>query len=106
MEQQKGFSLIEVLVSFLLMTTVGFFLLEFYGRSVAFFQQTLQSTQAASLLDSFEDVLITGRNAQAPVDSDYELRLVQESGTFNLEILSNKNHPLLIRHYSNLAVFQ
>lgn len=102
--EQHGFSLIEVLLSLLLITTVGLFLLEFYGMSEVFFQQTLQSTQAASLLDSFEDALITGQNAHAPVDSNYEL--VQDSGKFNLEIRTNTHRSLLIRHYSNLAVLQ
>lgn len=73
MDKQKGFSLIEVLVSFLLTTTVVFFLLELYGISGVFFQKNLQTVQ----LDSLEESLILSEQAHTLINSNNNVHHVQ-----------------------------
>jgi Tfp pilus assembly protein PilV len=55
MNQSKGFSLIEVLLSLMLTTTLVFFLLELQGNARLYFKQTLFRTQDLSFRDQADE---------------------------------------------------
>ncbi|RUR06469.1 hypothetical protein [Legionella sp. km772] len=102
MDNHKGFSLIEILLSFLLLTASLVFLLDLYGVGLGFFQQTLQNAQASSLLDSVEETLIVTEQLRPSITSDYELRLVNNSTGLKLELLLKKQGYLLTRRYATI----
>lgn len=59
MNQQKGFSLIEVLLSLLLVTTLAIALIQQQSQSKYLLNQLLIRTQATHHLDQIEETLMT-----------------------------------------------
>jgi prepilin-type N-terminal cleavage/methylation domain-containing protein len=69
MTQQKGFSLIEVLLSLMLTTTVAFCMLHLHAVSHSLLKQFILQTHASTLLDRIdEEFLLQGKNLFRPAE--------------------------------------
>jgi prepilin peptidase dependent protein C len=101
MTQQKGFSLIEVLLSLMLTTTVAFFLLHLQGTSHSFLHQFIVQTQASILLDRIDEELLLGvKNRFKPVDP-YTLHIEQNMDDTKIQLSwFNQAHSLTRIHRS------
>ncbi len=105
MDQQKGFSLIEVLLSFMLTTTVVFFLLELYGTGHLFLNQVLMRTHASTILDSVDEALISGADSKTLLTDPYTLHLVQNREHSKIELYRANQIPLLTRDYLRIKAW-
>lgn len=99
MTQQKGFSLIEVLLSLILTTTIAFFLLQLQGTSHSFLNQFIIQTQASLILDRIdEELVLGGKNRFKPVDP-YTLHIEQNMEATKIHLSwFNKVHSLTRIH--------
>ncbi len=106
MNTQKGFSLLEVILSLTLTTSVLFFVLELYRTSFLFFNHTFLRVQASAVLDTIDDLLLLGEKVTSPIDSCYELEITQDNTYLKLALHEKKQNLLLIRHYEKIKVLQ
>ncbi|WP_392536860.1 prepilin-type N-terminal cleavage/methylation domain-containing protein [Legionella sp. 227] len=84
MNWQKGFSLTEVLVSLLLVTTLALTLLQQRGQSIQLLNQLVLRMQASQFLDQIEETLV----AQVP-------KLPSVPTPYHLEIQHKNQHVLI-----------
>lgn len=75
MMKQKGFSLTEVLVSLLLMTTLTLGLLQHQRQSQQILKQFILKAQGLLILNQIEETLIAGARKTPPVPSNYLLKV-------------------------------
>lgn len=84
MNCQKGFSLTEVLVSLVLVTTLTLTLLQQQSQSKQLLNQLVFRTQGSQFLDQIEETLVARVSRLPPIPSSYHLEIQQ------------KNHQVLI----------
>ncbi|MCE0724201.1 MULTISPECIES: prepilin-type N-terminal cleavage/methylation domain-containing protein [Legionella] len=73
MNGQKGFSLIEVLVSLSLITTLTLALLQQQGQSNQLLNQLIFRVQGSQFLDQIEETLVAKASKLPPTPSPYHL---------------------------------
>lgn len=92
MKTCQGFSLIEVLVSLLLMTTTSLALLKQQWHANQLFNQVLFQTKALTVLDNASECLISGVFSLEQ-DGWFELKKIQTKQTTRLKISWNAPDP-------------
>jgi prepilin-type N-terminal cleavage/methylation domain-containing protein len=98
--QQKGFSLIEVLLSLMLTTTIALLLLQLQNHTSLFVNQVVQNSQASSILDQADEELLLGtRQRFKPVDP-YTLHIEQNIEHTKVSVSWLSQSYMLSRIYS------
>ncbi|MGC1182026.1 type IV pilus modification PilV family protein [Legionella sp.] len=87
MNQQKGFSLVEVLASLLLVTTLALSLVQQQWQSRQLLDQLIIREHASQFLDQIDETLLAGEKKLPPVPSPYYLE-IQHHGQETLLHLS------------------
>ncbi len=85
MNWQKGFSLTEVLVSLLLVTTLALALLQQQSQSKQLLNQLVFRSQGSQFLDQIEETLVARVSKFPEIPSPYHVEI------------QHKNHQLLIQ---------
>jgi len=95
MNQKKGFSLIEVLLSLVLTTTIALFLLQLQNTTSLVVNQVTQQSQASSILDhADEELLLWAKQRFKPVDP-YTLHIEQNDAHTKVHLSwLNQSHVL------------
>lgn len=102
MERQQGFSLIEVLVSLVLMTTTALALLQQQWHSQQLFNQVSLQAGALLILDNAVELRLSGYTSalsekgayalqEKPLDSAVELDVQWRYGDSRLSSIANKH---------------
>ena len=78
MNRQKGFSLTEVLVSLVLVTTLTLVLLQQQRQSKQLLNQLVFRTQGSQFLDQIEETLTAKVSKLPPIPSPYHLEIQQQ----------------------------
>ncbi|KTD02491.1 prepilin-type N-terminal cleavage/methylation domain-containing protein [Fluoribacter gormanii] len=79
MNCQKGFSLTEVLVSLVLVTTLTLALLQQQSQSKQLLNQLVFRTQGSQFLDQIEETLVARVSRLPPIPSSYHLEIQQNN---------------------------
>lgn len=104
MNQQKGFSLTEVLVSLLLVTTLALVLLQQQWQSKYMLNQLVIRAQAARYLDQVEESLIAGIKRLPPCPASFHLVLQHKNQEMNIKLAWNGTLDFLIRKHSSIRL--
>lgn len=86
MQYSKGFSLIEVLISLMLISTIIFCLTEQQLATLTTTQQLIHRAEGSQFLDQFEEMLIIGNKKPPPVPSPHQLKIQQQANLLSLEL--------------------
>lgn len=97
MNQQKGFTLMEVLVSLMLMTTLVLAVLQHQWNTRQLINQILLQAGASSFLDQVEELLYISKDSIPVVPTPYRFKLKQTPSHYFLEIEWFKSNRSLTR---------
>ncbi|ARB91494.1 prepilin-type N-terminal cleavage/methylation domain-containing protein [Legionella longbeachae] len=104
MNQQKGFSLIEVLLSLLLVTTLAIALIEQQSQSKYLLNQLLIRTQATHHLDQIEETLMT-KIKKAPFPPPFfHLDLQHKSQEIFVKLAWHDQLNFIVRKHSSIEL--
>ena len=106
MNQQKGFSLIEVLVSLMLVTTVGLALLEQQGQTKQRLTQLVLRANASQFLDHVDESLFVGIDKLPNAPSPYHFIFEKNKQSLILRLNWFKNFESLIRKRSPIGALK
>ncbi|MFJ1268082.1 prepilin-type N-terminal cleavage/methylation domain-containing protein [Legionella lytica] len=103
MNQQEGFSLIEVLASLLLVTMIALFLLQQQWQSKQLLRQLIWREQSAWFLDAIDEALLA-QLQQLPVPPPgYQLQIEHTPHGTVLRMHHVAKPNVLIRHHLKLT---
>ena len=103
MNQQEGFSLIEVLASLLLVTMIALFLLQQQWQSKQLLRQLIWREQSAWFLDAIDEALLA-QLQQLPVPPPgYQLQIEHNPHGTVLRMHHVAKPNVLIRHHLKLT---
>ena len=106
LNQQKGFSLIEVLVSLMLLTTLGVALLEQQGQTRQLLTQLALRTKASQFLDQVDESLFIGVDKLPAAPFPYHFMLQKNKQNFILRLDWLKDFGSIIREHSAVGVLK
>lgn len=103
MASQKGFSLMEVLISLLLITTLGLNLLYRQEQSKVSLTQFLMQAKASLLLDQIDEALLM--DTELPlIPAPYRLVMEKNTQTLQLRLYWFKKRGFLLRSYPQVRI--
>ncbi|QMT60685.1 prepilin-type N-terminal cleavage/methylation domain-containing protein [Legionella sp. PC997] len=79
MNREKGFSLTEVLISLILVTTLTLVLLQEQRQSKQLLNQLVFRTQGSQFLDQIEETLAAKTSKFPPIPPSYHLEIQQQN---------------------------
>lgn len=100
MEQKKGFSLIEVLLSLMLVTTLALALMQLQLQSKLFLNQLLSAIEASTFLDAVDESLLLDKRQPFIPPLPYSLSVTHSSKQMSVQ-LNGLNSYSLTRVYQN-----
>lgn len=74
MKQQKGFSLIEVLVSLILVSTVALLLVEQQSQTKLLLQQIISRAESSQILDTIDENRLVSKTIKSSLNSKIKPR--------------------------------
>jgi prepilin-type N-terminal cleavage/methylation domain-containing protein len=102
MEEQKGFSLIELLLCLSLTTTTILSLIHLHINSKLFLQQLNRRVQASHLLDQREELLLLDLAAEFKPPTPFQIRVEETARHRNTAVYWFNEEQAVIRSYSVL----
>lgn len=99
MDKQKGFTLMEVLVSLMLVTTVALILVEQQWKTKELISQLIWHVRGAQFLDQIEESLYFGEDSLPPPPPNYHFEMKRSQKNTTLKIDWFKNYHSIIRSY-------
>lgn len=103
MNQQKGYSLIEVLVSLMLVSTVALALLEQQWQIRHLLNQLVLRAGASQFLDQIDERLVVTANATQPVPYPYHLSLKRWSQGSIVQLDWSAAYSSITRQYRQIG---
>ncbi|CAM4488430.1 MAG: hypothetical protein LEGION0403_FIIPPAGN_00415 [Legionella sp.] len=103
MNQQKGFSLVEVLASLLLATMVALFLLQQQWQSKQLLKQLIWREQSAQFLDQIDEALLAHLQQLPTPPPSYQLQIEHNSQGTILRVHHAAKPNVFTRHHMKLA---
>lgn len=103
MNQQQGFSLVEVLASLLLVTLIALFLLQQQWQSKQLLKQIIWREQSAWFLDAIDEALLAQLQQLPDPPPDYQLQIEHSAQGTVLRIHHIAKPNVLTRHHMKLA---
>lgn len=103
MNQQKGFSLIEVLVSLMLVTTLALALLEQQWQTKILLNQLVIRAEASNILDQIDETLLSNVNETPTIPLPYHFNLSQSRHTLILRLNRFNDDNLITRTYHTVG---
>ncbi|MDR3501471.1 MAG: prepilin-type N-terminal cleavage/methylation domain-containing protein [Legionella sp.] len=103
MNQQKGFSLVEVLVSLWLVTMVALFLLQQQWQSKQLLKQLIWREQSAQFLDQIDEALFAQLPRLPAPPPSYQLQMEHTPQGTVLRVHHGVKPNVLTRHHMKLA---
>lgn len=103
MNQQKGFSLIEVLVSLMLVTTLGLALLEQRGQTNQLITQLVLRANASRFLDQVDESLWVDVDKLPIAPSPYHFIIQKNKQSIILRLNWFKDFESLIRKHNPIG---
>lgn len=101
MEEQTGFSLVEVLLSLMLTTTMVYFLLQLQGTNRSYLNQLFLHAQASAVLDEVEEELLVAQKIKVK-KPPYTVYVQQNGNARQLDLSWFEQRHFLERHYQML----
>lgn len=102
MKQQKGFSLIEVLASLLLVTTLSLSLVQQQWQSKQVLTQLLLREQGSQVLDQIDEALLARANDLPALPEQYHLHTTLRNKETLLRLSwLHKNSGIIRKHIQN-----
>ncbi|KTD83028.1 hypothetical protein [Legionella waltersii] len=86
MELSKGFSLLEVLLSLMLIMTIALGLLEQRSKIKSVINQTQLYSKASNILDQTEELFIAHSDTIKKPEKPFELKVHNTHGELNLKV--------------------
>lgn len=86
MHHQKGFSLVEVLISLMLITTLALSLLSQYVHSKQFLMRLIMPAKASFFLDQVDEFLIGNIGLTPSIPETYHLIIKKKSNDISLNL--------------------
>lgn len=105
MNQLKGFSLIEVLVSLMLVSVVALFLLQQQDQSRQLLTRLVLLTVASQYLDQVDESLFAGLPQYPSVPAPYLFTIQNKSKNIILELKVFNHARVVTRKYSQFRAF-
>ncbi|KGP62391.1 hypothetical protein EP47_13240 [Legionella norrlandica] len=99
MDKQKGLTLVEVLVSLMLVTTVALMLVEQQGKTKELIRQLSWKAHASQLLDQVDESLYFDKVNLPSPPSEYYIDVKQSQKNMTLQISWFKNLYSMKRSY-------
>lgn len=99
MKQQKGFSLLEVLISLMLVTTLGLTLLAQQGQTKQLLTQLIVRTKASQFLDQIDESLLVGLEKLPIAPDPYQFILKKNKKSMMLRLNWFKDLGSIIRKH-------
>ncbi len=106
MYQQKGFSLMEVLVSLLLVTTLAVSLLQQQWQSKRLINQLRLHAQGTQLLDQIEEMYSAQIKEIPPISSPYYLEIKYENQDVLIHLTWFKQMGSIVRRHTFIGSFE
>ncbi len=103
MNQQKGFSLVEVLASLLLVTMVALSLLQQQWQSRQLLQQLIGHEQSSQFLDQVDEALLAQRQQLPDPPPFYQVQIEYTSQGTLLQMHHANKANVLTRHHLTWA---
>ncbi|STY29672.1 Tfp pilus assembly protein PilV [Legionella wadsworthii] len=103
MMKQKGFSLTEVLVSLLLVTTLTLGLLQQQRQSEQILKQLIIKTQGLLILNQIEETLIAGARKIPQVSSTYHLKVQNQNNELIIQLAWNQQIGSITRNHQRVG---
>lgn len=103
MNQQQGFSLVEVLASLLLVTLVALFLLQQQWQSKQLLRQIIWREQSTWFLDAIDEALFAQLQQLPVLPPGYQLQIEDNAQDMVLRIHHAAKLNVLTRHHQKLT---
>lgn len=105
MTQQKGFSLIEVLTSLLLVTTLAITLLQQQSQSKFLLNQLLIRIQATHYLDHVEETITAQIKKLPPTPALFHLVVVNKDQDLRVTLAWHEQAKSITRQHNSIRLF-
>lgn len=106
MEQQKGFSLVEVLISLSLATLLALSLLQQQWQTKQLLNQLILREQGSQYLDQTDEALWAGVKNYPALPAPYHVAIRLDSQSSLLRLIGLGKKDVLQRRYFHIAVRQ
>lgn len=102
MDYQKGFSLVEVLISLMLISTLALCLLEQHWKMKAYVSSLNLQAGASDFLDKISEYLYVKSKALPKAPEPYRFQIVYQASSYVLHIDWHHQSSVLSRQISSL----
>lgn len=106
MNQQKGFSLLEVLVSLMLVVTAGLALVQMHGQTKQMLTQMLMRAKASHFLDHVDESLFVGIDKLPVATAPYHFVVKKDKESVILHLEWFQNMGSVIRRLNSIRTEQ
>lgn len=100
MDRQKGFTLMEVLVSLMLVTTVALILVQQQWKTKELISQLIWYVRGSQFLDQIEESLYLAEGSLPPPPPNYHFEMKHSQKNTTLKIDWFKNYHSITRTYN------